>query len=147
MTIFAFLKIISLLLVPGAGALQQITHGHLNLKNTQRHASRREWLGGVITTVASAGLLVSNPAPASAIGPVKIDLTNPVYSAVPCPRDKPIPGEKAMKGKNFSVSHDMDDNNILLTFYLPLGLKGLCVTVDVDLGSSPEKPLEKIGTN
>ena len=53
---------------------------------------------------------------------MKIDLLNPKYSAIPCPKDKPIPGEKAMKG-----------------------MKGLCVTVDVDLDESPDKDLEKVG--
>ena len=66
--------------------------------------------------------LWSAPEPASAIGPIKINLLNPKYSAIPCPKDKPIPGEKAMKG-----------------------MKGLCVTVDVDLEDIPEQELEKIG--
>lgn len=79
-------------------------------------------LAGAITTVASAAALGINPEAASAIGPVRIDLLNPTYSAIPCPRDKPIPGEKAMKG-----------------------MKGLCVTVDVALDSSPEKDLDKVG--
>ena len=64
----------------------------------------------------------SHPRPAQAVGPVKINLLNPTYSAVPCPKDKPIPGEKAMKG-----------------------MKGLCVTVDVDLEESPDKDLELVG--
>ena len=94
-------------------------------------SSRREFLStsllGVPTTaalVAAAGFATANqnPEPAEAIGPIKINLLNPTYRAAPCPKDRPIPGEKAMKG-----------------------LRGLCVTVDVDLEESPEKDLEKIG--
>eukprot|EP00567_Pseudictyota_dubia_P013121 CAMPEP_0197436620 /NCGR_PEP_ID=MMETSP1175-20131217/4050_1 /TAXON_ID=1003142 /ORGANISM="Triceratium dubium, Strain CCMP147" /LENGTH=257 /DNA_ID=CAMNT_0042965949 /DNA_START=42 /DNA_END=818 /DNA_ORIENTATION=+ len=59
---------------------------------------------------------------AQAVGPVKLSLSNPVYSARVCPKDKPIPGEKAMKG-----------------------MKGLCVTVDADLKEFPDKNLEKVG--
>jgi len=63
-----------------------------------------------------------SPKPASAIGPVKLNLLNPKYSAVACPRDKPIPGNKAMKG-----------------------MRGLCVTVDADLEENPDLELEKVG--
>lgn len=84
--------------------------------------SRRDMLGTTASAVSAAILLGTNSQPAAAIGPVKIDLLNPTYSAIPCPKDKPIPGEKAMKG-----------------------MKGLCVTVDVDLDESPEKGLEKVG--
>lgn len=77
----------------------------------------------VARILTSGGLdLISQPEPANAIGPVKINLMNPKYSAIPCPKDKPIPGEKAMKG-----------------------MKGLCVTVDVDLEEIPDRELEKIG--
>jgi len=82
-----------------------------------------------ITAVSMAGILNSGglvsptqPEPASAIGPIKINLLNPTYVAIPCPKDRPIPGEKAMKG-----------------------MRGLCVTVDVDLDGIPEKDLDKIG--
>jgi hypothetical protein len=51
-----------------------------------------------------------------------LDLLNPVYTAKPCPPDKPIPGEKAMKG-----------------------LRGLCVTVQADLAEAAPKDLEKVG--
>jgi hypothetical protein len=95
--------------------------------------SRRDLFATVastgLTAASMAGILNSGglvspvkPEPASAIGPVKINLLNPKYSAIPCPKDKPIPGEKAMKG-----------------------MKGLCVTVDVDLEELPEKELELIG--
>jgi len=59
---------------------------------------------------------------AEAVGPVKITLVNPIYSAKICPKDRPIPGEKAMKG-----------------------MKGLCVTVKADLKERSPKDLEKVG--
>jgi hypothetical protein len=79
----------------------------------------------VATTMAgflTATSLTPPPQPAHAVGPTKINLLNPTYTAVPCPKDKPIPGEKAMKG-----------------------MRGLCVTVNVDLENAPEKELEKVG--
>lgn len=84
--------------------------------------SRREWVSGVAAVTAGAILGNSSPQPAEAIGPVKITLLNPTYSAIPCPPEKPVPGEKAM-----------------------VGMKPMCVTVDVELENSPEKPLDKIG--
>ena len=106
----------------GFQSLSLPTVSQTQLQATTSDVSRRDWLVG--TAAASAGLLLggSNPEKAEAIGPVKIDLLNPKYTAVTCPKDKPIPGEKAMKG-----------------------MKGLCVTVDVDLESSPEKALDKVG--
>ena len=53
---------------------------------------------------------------AQAVGPVKLNLVRPVYSASICPKDKPIPGEKAMKG-----------------------MRGLCVTVQAFLEESAPK--------
>lgn len=99
-------------------------------KNDNTGLSRRDVFATVastaITASSVAGILggspLSQPEPANAIGPVKINLLNPKYSAIPCPKDRPIPGEKAMKG-----------------------MKGLCVTVDVDLEDLPDRELEKIG--
>jgi len=71
---------------------------------------------GIASTASTA------PKPANAIGPVKVNIVNPVYTAAPCPPSKPIPGEKAMKG-----------------------MRGLCVTVKADLANAPEKDLEKVG--
>lgn len=85
-------------------------------------SNRRDVLVSAGAFFTAAAVLHRSPEAASAIGPVRIDLLNPNYKAVPCPRDKPIPGEKAMKG-----------------------MKGLCVTVEVDLEASPEKDLEKVG--
>ena len=96
-------------------------------QSTASELSRRQLFANVATTATSAALLSATttttfPAPANAVGPTKINLLNPTYTAVTCPKDKPIPGEKAMKG-----------------------MKGLCVTVNVDLDEAPEKPLEKVG--
>jgi len=77
-------------------------------------------------TVATFAILtapfLSPPKEAGAVGPVRITLENPVYSAQPCPKDRPIPGEKAMKG-----------------------MRGLCVTVKADLKETAPKDLEKVG--
>ena len=77
-------------------------------------SSRREWLvaGAMTTGVLTTGLPVE---PAHAVGPVKINLLNPKYRARPCPRDKPIPGEKAMKGmkvrrKDVHMTEFLDDS-------------------------------------
>ena len=102
----------------------------MNTDDKNNGLSRRDVFATVastaITASSVAGILggspLSQPEPANAIGPVKINLLNPKYSAIPCPKDKPIPGEKAMKG-----------------------MKGLCVTVDVDLEDLPDRELEKIG--
>ena len=77
-----------------------------------------------VTTTASVAAVVGvvQPKSVNAIGPVKINLLNPTYTAIPCPKDRPIPGEKAMKG-----------------------MRGLCVTVAVDLEDLPKDPLEKVG--
>ena len=90
-------------------------------------SSRRDWfvqsgwgLLAILTSTTTS--IVSTPQPAQAVGPTKINLLNPVYYAVPCGKDKPIPGEKAMKG-----------------------MRGLCVTVTVDLEDAPEKVLDKVG--
>lgn len=59
---------------------------------------------------------------ANAVGPIKIDIKNPTYTAAPCPKDRPIPGEKAMKG-----------------------MRGLCVQVKADLAENSPKDLDKVG--
>jgi hypothetical protein len=111
-------------------ATANIDDNHLP-QSQQQYLSRREIFSkttNTVATVTAATVLgtttatFSNPQPASAVGPTKINLLNPTYTAIPCPRDKPIPGEKAMKG-----------------------MKGLCVTVNVDLEDTPEKELEKVG--
>lgn len=104
-----------------------------NDENHGNEISRRgafsKAVSGALTAASVAGVLNSGgdgqslrPEPANAIGPVKINLLNPTYTAIPCPKDKPIPGEKAMKG-----------------------MRGLCVTVNVDLEESPDRALDKVG--
>jgi len=81
---------------------------------------RRSFLGQSVAlslgALTAAQLAPGTGGPADAVGPVKINLNNPQYSAAPCPPSKPIPGEKAMKG-----------------------MRGLCVTVKADLEGSPDK--------
>lgn len=101
---------------------------HMSNDDVDNNNSRRNFLTrtlpmatfGVLTT--SSQDLLTQPQPANAVGPVKIDLKNPTYSARICPKDKPIPGEKAMKG-----------------------MKGICVTVQADLADASPKDLEKVG--
>ena len=82
--------------------------------------TRRSFLGQSaalsLGALTATQLTPSTGGPAEAVGPVKISLKNPQYSAAPCPPSKPIPGEKAMKG-----------------------MRGLCVTVKADLEGPPEK--------
>ena len=80
-------------------------------------ADRRAFL--VAGAAASLATLVP---PANAIGPVKVPLVPTGYKAEPCPPNKPIPGEKAMKG-----------------------MRGLCVTVEADIPEPSPKDLEKVG--
>lgn len=76
----------------------------------------------IATIGTTTSILTSNPQEANAIGPVKIDILNPVYSAAPCPPSRPIPGMKAMKG-----------------------MRGLCVTVSADLKETSPKDLVDVG--
>lgn len=97
-----------------------------NNNNNNANTNRRSFLTGLPTALALPALLTTgattNPPPANAIGPIKVDLTPTSYFAAPCPPSKPIPGEKAMKG-----------------------MRGLCVTVKADLVSASPKDLEKVG--
>lgn len=90
-------------------------------------ANRRDFLVQVMTTstaiVAAAATSASlPPQPAQAIGPVRLSLTPTSYIAKTCPPNKPIPGEKAMKG-----------------------MRGLCVTVQATLDDPSPKDLDKVG--
>lgn len=109
--------------------LQAAIGNNNNCNNNKNEISRRnvfsktvQNVAAVTVAVASVGAISLEPKSVNAIGPVKIDLLNPTYTAIPCPKDKPIPGEKAMKG-----------------------MRGLCVTVDVELDELPKEPLEKVG--
>ena len=119
LVVYAFL-----LQAPRYAAFQPM-HSIGKCEQSALHATstRREWVSGVAAVTAGT-LLGGNfaPQPAEAVGPVKINLLNPTYTAIPCPKDKPVPGEKAM-----------------------LGMKPMCVTVDVDLENQAEKALDKIG--
>lgn len=89
--------------------------------------SRRTFFSQAASLTTATAFLSSfsttvDPQPASAIGPIKIDLLSPTYSAAPCPPSRPIPGEKAMKG-----------------------MKGLCVTVQAELKNATPKDLKDVG--
>ena len=81
-------------------------------------ADTNSYFNGVITSEASFGGV------ANAVGPIKINIVNPTYSAAPCPPSKPIPGEKAMKG-----------------------MRGLCVTVKAELEETPPKVSSSCGVS
>ena len=80
-------------------------------------SDRRAFLSKTATLVTVGTLSSAKIAPiepAQAVGPVKISLKNPIYSARICPPDKPIPGEKAMKGMKglcVQVKADLEDNS------------------------------------
>jgi hypothetical protein len=78
----------------------------------------------LLSTVPALALLSTTARPnrANAIGPVKIGLTPTSYTALPCPKNRPIPGQKAMAG-----------------------MRGLCVTVEANLDEAPPKELNKVG--
>jgi len=107
-----------------AAVVVPVCHAEPPINPSLPASSRRSFLG--ITTSAAAILAGAStflvPQSARAIGPIRIDLKNPTYTAVPCPKDKPIPGQMAMRG-----------------------LKGMCVTVNADLAELAPKDLEKIG--
>jgi hypothetical protein len=68
-------------------------------------STRKSFLANSVGAVGAAFLGASlNPDQVNAIGPVKVELINPVYTAAPCPPSKPIPGQMAMKGMKGLVS-------------------------------------------
>jgi hypothetical protein len=82
-------------------------------------------MGAIVTGLGSgAGVstMIQIIEPVYAIGPIKLGLQPLSYNAVVCPRDKPIPGQKAM-----------------------VGMKGMCVTVTAKLLESTPKLLDKVG--
>lgn len=91
-----------LVLILAAPALAFVPLGAVNhdasvVCHAEGHSpSRRTFLGTSAALVAGAAF--SKPQPAQAVGPVKIDLKNPVYTAIPCPKERPMPGQMAMKG-------------------------------------------------
>jgi len=92
------------------------------MSTSKTELSSRRYFFPKVVGLAIGTTLINNVKPASAIGPVRVDLKPISYFAKACPPSKPIPGEKAMKG-----------------------LRGLCVTVQADLLSVSPKALEKVG--
>lgn len=87
--------------------------------------TRRSFFSKAATLASATSFLSTTTSfvrPASAVGPVRVDLINPTYFAEPCPKNRPIPGEKAMKG-----------------------MRGLCVTVNADLKEAAPKQLDEVG--
>eukprot|EP00557_Chaetoceros_sp_GSL56_P004725 CAMPEP_0176487670 /NCGR_PEP_ID=MMETSP0200_2-20121128/6271_1 /TAXON_ID=947934 /ORGANISM="Chaetoceros sp., Strain GSL56" /LENGTH=288 /DNA_ID=CAMNT_0017884545 /DNA_START=14 /DNA_END=880 /DNA_ORIENTATION=- len=90
-------------------------------------SSRKAFLQQTFLTTATAFSPIASstflfPSPSHAVGPVKLKLQVQSYTAKICPPDRPIPGEKAMKG-----------------------MKGLCVTVVANVLDEAPKELEKVG--
>lgn len=131
---------ISVLAVVSSASLSAV-HGYAPAKlhmtavqpSSSSSSSRRGFVSKSIafalgTTTASLANIdssnngISTGGVANAVGPVKIDIINPTYTAAPCPKDKPIPGEKAMKG-----------------------MRGLCVQVKAELAENSPKELDKVG--
>ncbi len=112
--LFAFLNGTNAYTQPSASSSGKV----INTNN-----SRRAFLQTASAiTIASTASTSLKPESAEAIGPVKLILDVKDYSARICPPDRPIPGEKAMKG-----------------------MRGLCVTVKADLIDKSPKDLEKVG--
>jgi hypothetical protein len=84
--------------------------------------SRRAFLLTTTTTTATLFTFPSSHNVAHAVGPIKLDLKPVSYKAQPCPPEKPIPGEKAMKG-----------------------MRGLCVTVKANIQGDVPRELELPG--
>lgn len=110
-----------------------LTSSNTDGNNAGENTSRRRFVSqsiafGLGTATASTlatntnNNVFSNGGIANAVGPIKIDIVNPTYTAAPCPKDKPIPGEKAMKG-----------------------MRGLCVQVKAELAENSPKLLDKVG--
>ena len=99
-----------------------VCHAEPPINPSPSASSRRSFLATTTSTAAILAGASTQTQPARAVGPIRIDLKNPTYTAVPCPKDKPIPGQMAMRG-----------------------LKGMCVTVQADLSEAAPKNLEKIG--
>lgn len=84
--------------------------------------SRRTFFSLVASGSAAFVTATTSPQDADAIGPIRLDIVNQKYFAEPCPKDRPIPGQKAMAG-----------------------MRGLCVTVDAEFTEPAPKDLDKVG--
>lgn len=100
----------------------QSSSSKISIPASSSSSSRRGFVSKSIafalgtTTAASLASIDNTGGVANAVGPIKIDIVNPTYKAAPCPKDKPIPGEKAMKG-----------------------MRGLCVQVKAELAENSPK--------
>jgi len=124
---------ILLSIVAGAGCAftctAYTTGSHTTRRSTwELNASNRRTFVAKTASIISLGTFTASTltpqlgGEASAVGPTKILLKNVTYKAATCPKDKPIPGQKAM-----------------------MGMRGLCVTVKADLAEGSPKDLEKVG--
>ena len=95
---------------------------HTNHRRTLLQSTASTAMMTVLGMTTTMTATTTFPLVAHAVGPVKIALTPLQYSAVICPPDRPIPGEKAM-----------------------IGMRGLCVTVRAKLDAVSPKSLEKVG--
>ena len=97
-----------------------------DVQDSIKHCSlnRRSFLTTPLdTTLLLSSVASTSPLPAYAVGPIKVPLKVTSYTAAPCPKDRPIPGEKAMKG-----------------------MRGLCVTVEAEVTEQVKRPeLFKVG--
>ena len=87
----------TLMMDGGGGSCSSNDADREQISRTMTSLSRRELfskIGSASVTAAAAATMGWESAvpPASAVGPTKINLLNPTYSAVTCPKDKPIPG-------------------------------------------------------
>ncbi|GMI51737.1 hypothetical protein ScalyP_jg3706 [Parmales sp. scaly parma] len=114
--------LIPLLLVAFTGSMSFLVKPQQRAAFFKLYTTRRNILDKTVAMAFLSSLPFLQPEPSSAVGPVKIKLKNEVYTAVDCPKDKPIPGEKAMQG-----------------------MRGMCVTVTADLEDSPQTELTKVG--
>lgn len=113
--------------ISASSSSSPLSHRHMTFMLSSSVESinddRRDFLSRATGAgVALVAPFMLSPAPANAIGPVKIPLKILKYSAEPCPKDRPIPGQKAMQG-----------------------MRGLCVTVEAELSEQSPKELEKVG--
>ncbi|GKY98885.1 hypothetical protein MPSEU_000844400 [Mayamaea pseudoterrestris] len=98
-------------------------HEQLASNSQSAVANRRNFFLSTTAAVLSvATTSAGSPTQANAVGPIKIAMKPTSYTAQPCPPNKPIPGQQAMKG-----------------------MRGLCVTVNADLLEAPPKNMDKAG--
>lgn len=102
--------IFALMIILGSAAAYTPQTASRNPPTFSQSNSNRRGFFKIVGAAGAAAVVTAAPNKAEAIGPVKLKLKVNSYSAKICPPDRPIPGEKAMKG-----------------------MKGLCVTVNADV--------------